>query len=58
METQLVVLLIGAVVGIVMLFAQVKLFSIASTLTDSQARLVAINSTLEAMLQEMRRPRP
>jgi len=56
MDTQFV-LVIGAVVGIIMLFAQIKLFSIASTLADSQAKLLAISSTLEAMLQEMRKPR-
>ena len=55
MDTQLIVLVIGAVVGVIMLFAQIKLFSIASTLADSQARLLAINSTLEEMLQEMRK---
>ncbi len=56
-DTQMIVLGVEAVLGIVILFAQVKLFSIASTLTDSKTKLTAISSTLDAILQEMHKNR-
>jgi hypothetical protein len=54
-DTQMIVLGIAAVVGIIILFAQVKLFSIASTLTESKGKLNAISSTMDAVLQEMQK---
>ena len=57
-DGQMLILGIGAVVGIIMLFAQVKLFSIASSLKDisnAQVKLPAIHSTLEEILKELRK---
>jgi hypothetical protein len=56
-DTQMIVLGVEAVLGIIILFAQVKLFSIASTLTESKTKLTAISSTLDAILQEMHKNR-
>lgn len=56
-DTQMIILGVEAVLGIVILFAQVKLFTIAATLTESKTKLTAISSTLDAILQEIQKNR-
>jgi hypothetical protein len=52
---QSIILVVSAVVGIVVLFAQVKLFPIASSLKEIQSRLPSIDSTLSEILRELRK---
>ncbi len=61
----MIALAIGAVVGIIMLFAQVKLFSIASSLkeilkelrpgTEQRNDINSIDSSLKEILKELRK---